>query len=214
MLKFGEFIAKHKVLILIIGVLLVIPSGIGYLNTRVNYDILSYLPEDINTMVCQDILKDEFGQGGFSLVMVEGMTPKEVKETADKISEVDHVSDVLCYESMTDLNIPKEILPDNIYDFFNKGDTTMMAVFFDDTTSADSTLSAIDTMRDITNEQCFISGMSAITADMKHLSENLLDVFEEKLPFFRENIARGSFCGNDLVFGLVDTFIRTKNLPI
>ena len=172
MLKFGEFISKHRVLILVIGVLLLIPSAIGYLNTRVNYDILSYLPKDINTMVGQDILKDEFGQGGFSFVMVEGMTEKQIKDTADKISEVEHVSDVVCYESLTDLNIPKEILPQKVYDFFNKDDTTLMAVFFDDTTSADGTLAAIDKMRDITNEQCFISGMSAITADMKHLSDS------------------------------------------
>ena len=172
MLRFGEFIAKHKVLILLIGILLIIPSGIGYLNTRVNYDILSYLPKDINTMVGQDILKDEFGQGGFSLVMVEGMSPKEIKETADKISEVEHVSSVLCYDSLTDMNIPKEVLPKKVFDFFNKDDTTMMAVFFDDTTSADGTLAAIDTMREITGEQCFISGMSAITDDMKHLSDS------------------------------------------
>ena len=172
MLKFGEFVSKHRVLILVIGILLLIPSAIGYLNTRVNYDILSYLPKDINTMVGQDILKDEFGQGGFSFVMVEGMSEKQIKDTADKISEVEHVSDVVCYESLTDLNIPKEVLPQKIYDFFNKDDTTLMAVFFDDTTSADGTLAAIDKMRDITNEQCFISGMSAITADMKHLSDS------------------------------------------
>lgn len=172
MLKFGEFIVKHKILILLVGVLLIIPAAIGYINTRVNYDILSYLPKDINTMVGQDILKEDFGQGGFSLVMVEGMTDKEVADTAKRIEEVDHVASVLCWQSMTDLNIPAEILPDNIYDFFNKGDTTMMAVFFDDTTSADGTLAAIDTMREITSEQCFISGMSAITGDMKHLSDS------------------------------------------
>ena len=172
MLKFGEFIVKHRALILIIGVLLIIPSALGYINTRVNYDILSYLPEDINTMVGQDIMKEEFGKGGFSFVMVEGMTPKEVRDTADKISEVDHVAEVLCYESLTDLDIPKEILPKKVYDFFNKGDSTMMAVFFDDATSADGTLAAIDEMRRITSENCFISGMSAVTADMKHLSDS------------------------------------------
>ena len=105
MLKFGEWIAKHRVLILIIAVLLLIPSAIGYINTRVNYDILSYLPKDINTMIGQDILKEDFGQGGFSLVMVEGMSDKDVAETADKISAIDHVSDVICYQSMTDCNI-------------------------------------------------------------------------------------------------------------
>ncbi len=172
MTRFGEWIVRHRALILILGVLLMIPAGIGYLNTRVNYDILSYLPKDINTMVGQDILKDDFGKGGFSFVMVDGMSDKEVAATADKLSEVDGVADVVCYQSMTDLTIPKEILPDNIYDFFNKGDTTLMAVFFEDTTSADSTLAAIDEMRSITSKQCFISGMSAITADMKHLADS------------------------------------------
>ncbi|MBQ9895671.1 MAG: MMPL family transporter [Ruminococcus sp.] len=172
MLKFGEWVAKHKVLILIIGVVLMIPCAIGFIKTRVNYDILSYLPEDLTTMKGQEILKDDFGQGGFSLVMVEGMSDKEVKATADKISEVDHVSNVICYQSITDLDIPMEVLPSNIYDFFNKGDTTMMAVFFDDTTSADGTLAAVEEMREITSKQCFISGMSAITLDMKNLSDS------------------------------------------
>ena len=147
MLKFGEWIAKHRVLILIFGVVMLLPSAMGYLKTRVNYDILSYLPKDINTMVGQDILKDEFGNGGFSLVMVEGMSDKDVAATADKIAAVDHVSNVVCYQSMTGCTIPKEILPADIYDFFNKGDNTMMAVFFDDTTSADSTLNAVEEIR-------------------------------------------------------------------
>ena len=172
MLKFGEWIAKHRVLILIFGVVMLLPSAMGYLKTRVNYDILSYLPKDINTMVGQDILKDEFGNGGFSLVMVEGMSDKDVAATADKIAAVDHVSNVVCYQSMTGCTIPKEILPADIYDFFNKGDNTMMAVFFDDTTSADSTLDAVEEIRGIASNQCFVSGMSAITLDMKKITEN------------------------------------------
>jgi hypothetical protein len=123
-------------------------------------------------MIGQDILKDEFGQGGFSLVMVEGMSDKDVAATADKIGAIDHVSDVICYQSLTDCKIPMEILPDNIHDFFNKGDTTMMAVFFDDTTSADGTLDAVEEMRNVTSKQCFISGMSAITLDMKKLTQS------------------------------------------
>ena len=172
MLRFGEFIAKHRVLILAVGILLLIPSAFGFINTRVNYDILSYLPKDINTMVGQDILIDEFGQGGFSFVMVDGMTEREIADTADKISQVDGVSNVVCYETLTDLNVPKEILPSKVRDFFNKDDTTLMAVFFEESTSADRTLNAIDEMRSITSEQCFISGMSAVTADMKHLSDS------------------------------------------
>jgi hypothetical protein len=177
MLKFGEWIAKHRVLILIFGVVMLLPSAMGYLKTRVNYDILSYLPKDINTMVGQDILKDEFGNGGFSLVMVEGMSDKDVAATADKIAAVDHVSNVVCYQSMTGCTIPKEILPADIYDFFNKGDNTMMAVFFDDTTSADSTLNAVEEIRGIASNQCFVSGMSAITLDMKNITENEMLIY-------------------------------------
>ncbi len=172
MLRFGEWIAKHRVLILLFGIVLLIPSAIGYANTRVNYDILSYLPKDIDTMTGQDILKDEFGQGGFSLVMIEGMSDKDVAKTAHKFEEIDHVSSVVCYQSLTDCEIPMEILPEKYIKAFNNGNTTMMAVFFDDTTSADGTLAAVDKMRDITDKQCFISGMSAITLDMKNLSKS------------------------------------------
>ena len=172
MLRFGEWIAKHRVLILLFGIVLLIPSAIGYANTRVNYDILSYLPKDIDTMTGQDILKDEFGQGGFSLVMIEGMSDKDVAKTAHKFEEIDHVSSVVCYQSLTDCEIPMEILPEKYIKAFNNGNTTMMAVFFDDTTSADGTLAAVEKMRDITDKQCFISGMSAITLDMKNLSKS------------------------------------------
>ena len=172
MLKLGERIAKYKVPVLIIGILLLILSVPGYLGTRVNYDILSYLPKDIETMQGQEILKDKFGKGGFSFVLTEGMDGREIAETADKIAQIDHVADVVCYESLTDLQIPKEMLPQELLDAFSKGDTEMMAVFFDDTTSADGTLAAIDEMRKVTSKQCFISGMSAVTTDMKHLTES------------------------------------------
>ena len=171
MKKFGAWIAKYRVLVLITGILLLIPSVFGYLHTRVNYDILSYLPKDINTMAGQEILKEEFGKGAFSFVVTEGMSEKDVRKTADRIADIDHVADVVCYETLTDLRIPKEILPQKIYDVFNRDNTTLMAVFFDDTTSADGTLAAIDEMRRVTSKQCFISGMSAVTADMKHLTE-------------------------------------------
>ncbi len=172
MLKFGEQIVKHKVLILVIGLLLLIPSAIGYLNTRVNYDILSYLPSDLSTMVGQDILKDEFGKGGFSFVVVEGMPDKDVKTVAEKLENVDGVAEVLSYASKVDLSIPKEVIPEQLFDKFNSGDSTLMVVFFEDTTSADKTMDAIDEMRAITSKQCYISGMSAITTDMKHLSDS------------------------------------------
>ena len=171
MLKFGKWITKHRVLVLAAGILLLIPCLFGYLHTRVNYDILSYLPKDIDTMTGQDILKEQFGKGAFSFVMLDGMPETDVRETADRIKVIDHVADVVCYESLTDLRIPKEILPEKLKDFFNSGSTTLLAVFFDDTTSADGTLAAVETMRKVTSKQCYISGMSAVTADMKHLTE-------------------------------------------
>ena len=171
MIRFGEWIAKHRTAVLLTAVLLLIPSAIGFLHTRVNYDILSYLPEDINTMQGQEILKESFGKGGFSFVITEGMQPREVLETAEHLKAIDHVADVVCYESLTDLRVPKEVLPQKLRDAFSKGDTEVMAVFFDDTTSADATLNAIDEMRSTVSKQCYISGMSAVTADMKHLTE-------------------------------------------
>lgn len=171
MIRFGEWIAKHRLTVLLTAVLLLIPSAIGFLHTRVNYDILSYLPDDINTMQGQEILKESFGKGGFSFVITEGMQPREVRETAEQLKSIDHVADVVCYESLTDLRIPKEVLPQKFRDAFSKGDTEVMAVFFDDTTSADATLNAIDEMRSTVSKNCCISGMSAVTADMKHLTE-------------------------------------------
>ena len=177
MLRLGEWLVKHTMLVLLAGILLMIPSALGYLNTRVNYDILSYLPKDINTMKGQDILIDEFGKGGFSFVMLDGMSAKDVRHTADEISKIDGVAEVLCYESLTDSRIPREMLPDKINNFLNKGDTTMIAVFFSEGTSANITLEAIDTMRKITSKQCFISGMSAITTDMKHITESEMLIY-------------------------------------
>ncbi len=161
---------KHRALILIISLVLLVPSLLGIINTRVNYDILSYLPENIETMKGQDILLDEFGKGGFSMVMINGMSDKDVVMTKKKIEEVDHVADVVWYDSIADISIPKEILPDNIYEFFNSENATLMAVFFDDTTSSDETMNAIEDMRKIADKQCFISGMSAIVLDTKNLS--------------------------------------------
>ena len=172
MVRFGEWVVRHRILILLLGIGMLVPAAIGYLNTRVNYDILSYLPEDINTMVGQDILKEEFGKGGFSFVILEDMPDKDVAKVKERIEGVDHVAEVLWYDSVADISVPKEALPTELYDFFNTENTTMMVVFFDDTTSADATLAAIDRMREITSEQCFISGMSAVTTDMKHLSDS------------------------------------------
>ena len=171
MVKFGKWIAKHRIIILVISVLLLIPSGIFMATTRINYDILSYLPKDIETMKGQDILMEDFGKGGFSMVMVEGMTDKEVVETKKKIEAIDHVADVVWYDTIADIPLPKEVLPENLYDFFNSENSTLMVVFFDDATSGDGTMAAIEEMRAVTGKQCFISGMSAVLTDMKNLSD-------------------------------------------
>lgn len=171
MIKFGKWVVKHRVVILILSVLLLIPATIGYVKTKVNYDILSYLPEDIETMQGQDILMKDFGKGAFSFVMIDGMSDKDVAATKDKIEKIDHVADVIWYDTIADISIPKEVLPDNIYDFFNSGDSTLMAVFFDDTTSGDGTMDALNEIKSVAGKQCFVSGMSAIISDTKELAE-------------------------------------------
>lgn len=167
MQKFGRGVVKLRVPILIVSVLLLIPSIFGFLSTRINYDILSYLPSDIETMKGQDIMLDEFGKGGFSLVMLDGMEDKDVEKVKEKIEKVDHVCDVLWYDTLADVSLPKEVLPDDIYDFFNTDNSTMMAVFFDEATSADGSLEAVKEIRSIAGEQCFVSGMSSVVEDIK-----------------------------------------------
>lgn len=170
MQKFGRGVVKLRVPILIVSVLLLIPSIFGFLSTRINYDILSYLPSDIETMKGQDIMLDEFGKGGFSLVMLDGMDDKDVEKVEEKIEKVDHVCDVLWYDTLADVSLPKEVLPDDIYDFFNTDNSTMMAVFFDEATSADGSLEAVKEIRSIAGEQCFVSGMSSVVEDIKDLT--------------------------------------------
>lgn len=170
MQKFGRGVVKFRVPILIVSVLLLIPSIFGFVSTRINYDILSYLPSDIETMKGQDIMLDEFGKGGFSLVMLDGMDDKDVEKVKEKIEKVDHVCDVLWYDTLADVSLPKEVLPDDIYDFFNTDNSTMMAVFFDEATSADGSLEAVKEIRSIAGEQCFVSGMSSVVEDIKDLT--------------------------------------------
>lgn len=170
MQKFGRGVVKLRVPILIVSVLLLIPSIFGFVSTRINYDILSYLPSDIETMKGQDIMLDEFGKGGFSLVMLDGLDDKDVEKVKEKIEKVDHVCDVLWYDTLADVSLPKEVLPDDIYDFFNTDNSTMMAVFFDEATSADGSLEAVKEIRSIAGEQCFVSGMSSVVEDIKDLT--------------------------------------------
>lgn len=171
MIKFGKAIVKLRVPILIIAVLLLIPSVFGMLGTRTNYDILTYLPKEMETVKGQDILLDDFGKGAFSLVMVQGMDEKDVAKLKDNFEKIDHVETVMWYNSIADLSIPMQVLPTKFYDAFNKGDTTMMAIFFDTSTSADETMDAINNIRNEAGSQVFVSGMSAMVTDLKALCE-------------------------------------------
>lgn len=168
--KLSKLIVKWRHAILVIGILLLIPSAIGYFNTRVNFDILTYLPSEIDTMKGQDILKDEFGTGSYSMIVVEGMEMKDVSALKEKIEDVDHVKQVLWYDSFSDLSVPVDVLPEEVKDAFIQGDATLMFATFDTSLSSDETMQAIEDIRKVTNEQTFVSGMSAIVTDTKNLT--------------------------------------------
>ncbi len=175
--KFGRKVVALRIPILILGLALLVPSFFGYVSTRVNYDILSYLPKDIETMVGQDILVDEFGTGAFSMFVVEGMEPKDVQRLKREIEGVEHVAKVLWYDSVMDISVPMEMMPDELYKAFNSGEATMMAIIFDETTSADGTMEAIEEIRKVADQNCFLSGMSAVVTDTKNLSEKEAPVY-------------------------------------
>ncbi len=179
MIKFGKAVVKLRIPILILSILLLIPAGIGYLNTRVNYDILTYLPEDIETMKGQDILLEEFGTGAFSFCVVEGMEPGDVAVMREQMAEVSHVKSVIWYDSLADISIPIEMLPDEIYEFFNNDekDSTMLAVLYDTSMSADETMDAIEELREVVQGRCYISGMSAVVTDTKNLSNQETPIY-------------------------------------
>ena len=171
MVAFGKKVVKFRIPILIISILLLIPAGLGYVNTRVNYDVLTYLPEDIETMQGQDILVKDFGTGAFSMFIVDGMEDKEVSALKAKIENVEHVQKVLWYDSLADISMPKSMIPKDVYEVFNSDTGTMMAIFFDEGTSSDGTMDAIGEIRKLAGKQCFLSGMSAIVTDTKNLAE-------------------------------------------
>lgn len=177
MIKMGKWIAKHKWLILIMGFLLLIPSFLGMAATRVNYDLLSYLPETLETVKGQDVMVDEYGMGAFSMVVVENMELKDVAKLEDDFSQVEHVKDVLWYDDVADLSLPVEMLPEKLREAFFQGDATMMLVLFDDTTSSDEAMHAVADMRKLAGEQCFISGMTGIVNDIKDIALKELPVY-------------------------------------
>ncbi len=168
---FSKTIVKLRVPILILALILAIPSAVSYLHTKVNYDLLTYLPGDIDTMVGQDILIDEFGTGAFSMCIVEGMPEKEVSDLKAEIEEVDHVRKVLWYDSFLSTRIPMEILPEEVYEAFNEGDATMMFVLFDESTSGDGTMAAVEEIRRIAGKKVFLAGMTGVLVDTRDLSE-------------------------------------------
>ena len=177
MIKVGKWIAKHKVIIVIISMLLLIPSFLGMAATRVNYDILSYLPDSLETVEGQDIMVDEFGMGAFSMVVIEDMDLKDVAALKEKFQDVEHVKDVLWYDSVADLSIPVSMIPDKFKDAFFNGDATMMIALFDNTTSSDAAMEAVTDMRKIANEQCFISGMSGVVTDIKNIALEEMPIY-------------------------------------
>ena len=170
MVSFGKKIVKLKIPIFIIGLLLLIPSVFGYLGTRVNYDILSYLPGDIETMKGQDILTEQFGSGAFVTFVAEGMEYKDVSKLKEKIESVEHVNKVIWYDSFADISVPIEMLPDNVREAFQNKDNTLMLITFDTTMSSDETMDAISEIRNLAGKQCFLSGMPAVTLDTKNIT--------------------------------------------
>ena len=177
MIRLGKWIAKHKKLILLLGFLLLIPSFLGMAATKVNYDLLSYLPDSLETVKGQNVMVDEYGMGAFSMVVVENMELKDVQKLEDAFSQVDHVKDVLWYDDVADLSLPVEMLPQNLREAFFQGDATMMLVLFDNTTSSDEAMNAVADMRKLAGQQCFISGMSGIVNDIKDIALKELPVY-------------------------------------
>ena len=177
--KLGRGIVKARIPILVISILLLIPAALGYINTHVNYDILYYLPKEIDTMQGQDILLDEFQKGAYAIVVVDGMHGRELTKLEDKIENVDHVAKLISYNSIVGGDIPLEMIPEKLRSqFYNSDkDSTMLAIFFDDTTSSDGTMNTIKEIRKVTDGQCFISGMSAVVTDTKTLSEKETPIY-------------------------------------
>ena len=177
MLKFGQKVTKHRRIILIVALLLVIPSIFGFIGTRVNFDVLTYLPDSIETIKGQDILLDEFGKGGYGLITVEGMDYKDVAKMKEKMEKVDNVESVLWFDTVADISVPREILPDSLTSAFNSDDATMMAIFFGAGTSDDDSLAAMKELRQICGQQCYISSMTAFVEDLKELTDHEMPIY-------------------------------------
>ena len=168
-MRFGKAVVKHRILILILTAALLVPSVFGMIGTRVNYDMLTYLPEDIDTVIGQNELLKDFNKGAFTFLIFEDMPNKDVAALKQQVEQVEHVDTVLWYDSLADLSVPMELLPEKVYKAFNSDHSTMMAVFFDSGTSEDVTMDAVTQIRSICGKQCFVSGMTALVVDLKDL---------------------------------------------
>ena len=176
-INIGKWIAKHRVLIIILMVLLLVPAAIGYIRTRINYDLLSYLPNSLETVSGQDVMVDQFGMGAFSMVVVENMENKDVAKLEEELEAVDHVEKVIWYDDLVDISLPVEMLPDRFQKALFNGDATIMIALFDDTTSSDTTMDAVTQMRKIVGKRAFISGMSGVVTDIKNLALSEMPIY-------------------------------------
>ena len=170
-MKFGKAVVKSRIAILIISAVLLVPSLLGMINTRVNYDMLNYLPDSLDTVKGQEYMLEDFGKGAFSFLIFQNANEKDIVKTEEKIKKIDHVATVLWFDDVADSKIPMQALPDEVYDAFNKGDSTLMAVFFDSSSSSDETMNAISEIRKVAGEQCLVSGISAMVTDLRELCE-------------------------------------------
>ena len=196
-MRASRAVVKYRVPILILALALLIPSFFGMVNTRINYDMLDYLPDDMDTVTGQNLLMEDFGKGAFSLIVVEDMPSADIRRTAEKLRTIEHVETVVCYEDLADPTIPKALLPESIYKEFNSGDSTLMAVFFDTSTSADATMDAIREVRNAVGKQCFVTGMSALVTDLK-------DLCEEEEPVY---VALAVVCACAAMMLLLDSWL-------
>ena len=196
-MKFGKFVVKFRIPIIIIALGLCVLSVFGMAATRINFDMLTYLPDTFETVQGQDILLNDFGKGAFSMVIVDGMDQQEVADLKSQIEKIDHVDSVIWYDTFMQIDVPMEILPDEVYDAFNSETGTVMAVFFDSSTSSDATISAVQEVRSVTQGKAFVSGMSAMIVDLKELCENEENIY----------VAIAVICALIIMLALLDNWL-------
>lgn len=175
--KFGKWISNHTKIVLILTVILIIPAVFGIINTRINYDILSYLPQDLDSTKGQKVLDDVYSDAATSMLIIEGMKDKDVVELKDKIKNIKGVENAIWVDDALDISVPKDMLPDAVKNQLFNGDATMVIIKYNNSSASESTLNAIGEIKSMTNKQCFLSGMSAILKDTK-------DLADKETPFY------------------------------